>query len=94
MNKGESMVQLAQELRSKLASQPAAEGAGDGDATMDPAVEQELIDLGIWSPVTRRLSGKRFEEDLARELADFLHQPLRRTGGMMTLHDVFCLFNR
>lgn len=28
------------------------------------------------------------------QLADFLRVPLERAGGMMTLPDVYCLFNR
>jgi ESCRT-II complex subunit VPS36 len=28
------------------------------------------------------------------QLADFLRGPLERAGGMMTLPDVYCLFNR
>lgn len=28
------------------------------------------------------------------QLADFLRAPLESAGGMMTLPDVFCLFNR
>ena len=98
MNKGQEMVQLAQELRSKLAVESVARGGSsanaDGQVVMDAAMEQELIDLGIYTPVTRQSSGKRFEEDLARELVKFLDLPMQRAGGMMTLHEVFCIFNR
>lgn len=32
--------------------------------------------------------------ELCRQLADFLHEPLERAGGLMPLTDVYCLFNR
>lgn len=33
-------------------------------------------------------------EELSRQLSDFLKEPLNRAGGMMTLQEVYCQFNR
>ena len=32
--------------------------------------------------------------ELSRQLADFLEKPLQQSGGIMTLPDVYCLYNR
>ena len=32
--------------------------------------------------------------ELSRQLADFLAKPLQQSGGIMTLPDVYCLYNR
>jgi EAP30/Vps36 family len=42
-----------------------------------------------WQPEQRVLNSPT-----AVQLADFLRVPLERAGGMMTLPDVYCLFNR
>ncbi|CBJ32060.1 conserved unknown protein [Ectocarpus siliculosus] len=80
--------------------------AGDGG---DPTREAEdlssiLQDIGIASPVTKTSAGTRYHQQLARQLADFLSSPpgkragartlLDMFGGMMTLPDVFSVFNR
>lgn len=63
-----------------------------------------LLDIGIASPVTKASAGTQYHQRLARQLADFLSSPpagrtssralLDRFGGMMTLPDVFSIFNR
>ena len=35
-----------------------------------------------------------FHDELARQLADFLRTPVDRAGGMLSLIDVYCMFNR
>lgn len=39
-------------------------------------------------------AGARYQVELCRQLADFLIKPLQQAGGIMTLADVFCLYNR
>jgi ESCRT-II complex subunit VPS36 len=56
-----------------------------------------LMAVGIKSPVTKSASGAgAYHGTLARELADFLLRGghLSRAGGMLTLPDVYALFNR
>lgn len=87
---------------------PAGAG-GDGGAGGDSTREAEdlssiLQDIGIASPVTKTNAGTRYHQQLARQLADFLSSPpgkragartlLDMFGGMMTLPDVFSVFNR
>ncbi|PNH06425.1 Vacuolar protein sorting-associated protein 36 [Tetrabaena socialis] len=38
--------------------------------------------------------GARYHIELCRQLADFLSAPLQRCGGLLSLPDVYCLFNR
>ncbi len=38
--------------------------------------------------------GARYHIELSRQLADFLATPLSRCGGLLSLPDVYCLFNR
>jgi len=53
-----------------------------------------LADIGMLSPVTRKSAGTKYHEQLARQLADFMQTRLSGTGDVITLPDVFCLFNR
>lgn len=83
--------------------------ADGGEGGVDSKREVEdfsniLLDIGIASPVTKLSAGTRYHQQLARQLADFLSSPpggrpdartlLDRFGGMMTLPDVFSIFNR
>jgi hypothetical protein len=42
----------------------------------------------------RDSTGSSYHQELARELAEFLVPILDRQGGMKSLADVYCLFNR
>src|SRR6056300_1191625 len=61
-----------------------------------------LQDMGMTSALTKKQAGigKRgknnddYFELLARQVADFLLPKLPQMGGVVTLTDVFCLFNR
>jgi len=53
-----------------------------------------LHSMGIISPVTRKSAGSAYHVQLARQLSDFIHQLVLQCGGMMTLTDVYCIFNR
>ncbi|CAN0543607.1 unnamed protein product, partial [Ectocarpus sp. 8 AP-2014] len=92
--------------KQKAAAAGDKDEAGDGG---DPTREAEdlssiLQDIGIASPVTKTSAGTRYHQQLARQLADFLSSPpgkragartlLDMFGGMMTLPDVFSVFNR
>lgn len=83
-----------------------AAGEGEGkDANREAEdLSNILLDIGIASPVTKLSAGTRYHQQLARQLADFLSSPpggragartiMDRFGGMMTLADVFSIFNR
>ncbi|KAF4321077.1 hypothetical protein BBO99_00002118 [Phytophthora kernoviae] len=53
-----------------------------------------MLDMGITSPVTRENSGAAYYEQLARQLAEYLSEHMPRNGGIMTLSDIYCMFNR
>eukprot|EP01083_Nonionella_stella_P017104 47795_1 len=77
------MVSLANRL---AASSEAKEQASEFD-TM-------LHGMGIISPVTKAAAGSEYHTLLARQLVDFLIKPLKRCGGMMTLTDIYCFYNK
>ncbi|PNW84821.1 hypothetical protein CHLRE_03g159750v5 [Chlamydomonas reinhardtii] len=94
-----AMVALAEKFRGVLAAGAEAGAGGGGAGGEDPLLldletQQQLIALGISSPVTRETAGARYHTELSRQLADFLEGPLARCGGMISLPDVYCLFNR
>ncbi|KAL3673252.1 hypothetical protein V7S43_000973 [Phytophthora oleae] len=53
-----------------------------------------MLDMGITSPVTRENSGAAYYEQLARQLAEYLSDHMPKNGGIMTLSDIYCMFNR
>lgn len=51
--------------------------------------------MGISNPVTKDVAGSLFEEQLSRQIYDFIEKPLRDTpGSMMQLTDIYCMYNR
>ncbi|KAL3799737.1 hypothetical protein HJC23_010387 [Cyclotella cryptica] len=55
-----------------------------------------LENMGMTSALSEKQSGSTYHKQLARQLVDFLRHKdkLSQAGGMMTLTDVYCLFNR
>ncbi|CAI2163835.1 10832_t:CDS:10 [Funneliformis geosporum] len=53
-----------------------------------------LFKLGISNPVTKDEAGSIYHKELARELAEFLENTLDKDNGMMSLTDIYCIFNR
>ncbi|KAJ1972843.1 Vacuolar protein-sorting-associated protein 36 [Dimargaris xerosporica] len=95
------MVQLAQTLMEKSARQQQQQQQQSSCAVHSPALstdennfKQWLTTLGIESPVTRDSAGAVYHQELAKELEEFLENVLPRVGGIMTLVDVYCVFNR
>ncbi|KAJ3292928.1 Vacuolar protein-sorting-associated protein 36 [Borealophlyctis nickersoniae] len=91
MEKAAEMVKLAESISSKLSQTSSSEN----DESVDMAAFRTyLVDLGISSPVTRQTAGDMYTQELSRQLAEFAEKVLDRTGGMMALTDLYCLFNR
>lgn len=59
-------------------------------------VENVLQSIGMVSPVTKYSAGRRYHQQLARQVADMLVQQRRltRMGGMITLTDLYCIVNK
>lgn len=55
-----------------------------------------LENMGLTSALSEKQSGSMYHKQLARQIVDFLrrNERLNKAGGMMTLTDVYCLFNR
>ena len=70
------------------------EAKEDGDGKDAEQFDSLLQQIGIANPVTKSTAGNLYREELARELADFLAQPLEAAGGMLALTDIYCMFNR
>lgn len=73
-------------------------GQEEKDATQ---LSSMLKNMGVASALSRqnfRGGGGEADDDytrtLARQLADFLRPKLRAAGGLMTLTDVYCIYNR
>jgi len=83
MQQARVMVEIANKLKNSQ------------DARDNPDEYDDLLgNLGIVSPVTKEAAGKKYHELLARQLSDFLDDKLESGGGMMSLIDVYCLYNR
>lgn len=68
-----------------------------GDASREDEINKLsslMLDMGITSPVTRENSGAAYYEQLARQLAEYLSDHMPKNGGIMTLSDIYCMFNR
>jgi len=50
--------------------------------------------LGFTTGVSEETAGKNFHEQLARELCDFVYPHCEAAGGLISLYDVYCLYNR
>jgi len=102
MKKAKEMVVLIERYRAQVdqSAKKAEEDGEQGDQAQQDADSTELVSLlinvGIASPVTKSAAGDLFFEELARQIADFLMEgkKLQRLGGMITLPDLYCLYNR
>eukprot|EP00270_Netrium_digitus_P015424 TRINITY_DN5402_c0_g2_i2.p1 TRINITY_DN5402_c0_g2~~TRINITY_DN5402_c0_g2_i2.p1 ORF type:complete len:501 (+),score=140.55 TRINITY_DN5402_c0_g2_i2:216-1718(+) len=109
MVKAKDMVVLAERMRAKLLAPSSSLSAdslpssslSSSVSSIDGELEgsqQEMQDwllrVGIMSPVTKESAGALYHQQLARQLADFVAVPVQRAGGMMSLVDVYCHFNR
>lgn len=59
-------------------------------------MEAIMQSIGIVSPVTKFSAGRLYHKQLARQIADILlqHDRLVKLGGMITLIDLYCLYNK
>lgn len=106
MGRAREVVSVIERYATVLASNAEGEeaGGGNGRGQEDAELQGLLVDMGISNPVTRVSAGSLYHQELARQLAKFLTGGgksgkttggmLAARGGMMTLHDTYCLFNR
>jgi len=91
MDKAKEMVAISKSISTKVKEK-------QGDITDDETQKfrSYLLSLGIDDPVTREThgTGDSYLRELAKQISDFIHQPLQECGGVMTLTDVYCRINR
>ncbi|CAB5200181.1 unnamed protein product [Rhizophagus irregularis] len=83
----EEMVKLAQSINNRLSKESAESGASADEIT---AFKTDLFKLGI----TKDEAGSTYHQELARELAEFLENVLVKDDKMMSLTDIYCIFNK
>eukprot|EP00050_Salpingoeca_kvevrii_P015788 m.50070 g.50070 ORF g.50070 m.50070 type:complete len:395 (-) comp6516_c0_seq1:46-1230(-) len=90
MVRAKEMVALSQKYAAKMAKQSAVSDSEQAQ------LDEYMKDMGIENPVTRQTfkSNDVYIRELARQLAEFLVEPLRKAKGMMALSDIYCIFNR
>lgn len=91
MGKAEELVALADKIKAAMAKEAAASG---GEAQSNDEFDGYLAQMGIAAPVTKSSAGSKFHTELAKQLADFCVRVMKKTGPMITLPDLYCLFNR
>ncbi|CAJ1977992.1 unnamed protein product [Sphenostylis stenocarpa] len=96
MSKAKEMVMLAEKMRLKLLTGSNSQTNATNDEEMGSKEEMQdwLLSVGIISPVTKESAGALYHQQLSRQLADFVKVPLEKSGGMINLIDIYCLFNR
>ena len=86
--------------RERKAAAASSRNTGHSDTTKQNDDTEKLAamleHMGMESALSQKQSGSMYHKQLARQLVDFLrhNDKLTKAGGMMTLTDVYCLFNR
>ncbi|KAH9247033.1 hypothetical protein BASA81_015371 [Batrachochytrium salamandrivorans] len=85
----QSRANVVLDLVRKCADELATSGRAEEDRD---AFDTLLADIGLVNnPVTKQNSGKRYHQELSRQIQDFLHT---RNEVVISLPDVFALYNR
>jgi len=90
-----TLVEIADRIKSAREREArAGAAAGQQDAKEQAEFDSYLAQLGISNPVTKESSGSDFHQALARELSAMCVQLMKRKGPMITLPDLYCIYNR
>ena len=87
------MVSIAKTIKQKITSNELNENEMN-------EIQQVMFNMGMTenftSHVSKDISGKKFYQDLAREIEKFLGQVIEseRFSGVIGLIDLYCLYNR
>lgn len=91
MGMARDMVALSKTISNKIKTK-------QGEISEDETIQFKsyLLSLGINDPVTKEThgSGVTYHKNLAKQLAEFIEKPLKESGGIMALTDVYCRINR
>lgn len=92
MGKAGELVALADKIKAAMAREAAANG--DAEVKGNDEFDGYLAQMGISAPVTKNSAGSQYHTELSKQLADFCVKIMKKTGPMITLPDLYCLFNR
>eukprot|EP01060_Flectonema_neradi_P033208 TRINITY_DN5501_c0_g1_i1.p1 TRINITY_DN5501_c0_g1~~TRINITY_DN5501_c0_g1_i1.p1 ORF type:complete len:207 (+),score=36.69 TRINITY_DN5501_c0_g1_i1:130-750(+) len=94
MESAKEISELARQLQKRKQSQLAADPA-TGETAQEVQIHDWINDLGMSSFVSKEsVGGGDYHKEMARQLLDFLQEPLKLQHGIMTLVDVYCIYNR
>lgn len=100
MKSAREVITVVQRYAVYVASERESQDSDVSETTSQAAESNEmdniLQNIGIVSPITKKTAGRLYHEQLARQIADLLMQDdrLNRLGGLITLTDLYCIFNR
>lgn len=90
-----TLVEIADRIKVARERETRADAAaGVQDAREQAEFDSYLAQLGISNPVTKESCGSDFHQALARELAAMCGPLMQRKGPMITLPDLYCIYNR
>ena len=90
-----TLVEIADRIKAAREREArAGAAAGQQDAKEQAEFDSYLAQLGISNPVTKGSCGSDFHQALARELSQMCVQLMKRKGPMITLPDLYCIYNR
>ncbi|KAJ8908666.1 hypothetical protein NDN08_005371 [Rhodosorus marinus] len=90
MNNAKELVIIAQKFKTLRAQE-------SDIAPEDEEFQAMMAEIGIDDPVSKTSIGndrQKYYDELSKQLGTFLVEPLDRMGGVLTLTDVYCVYNR
>eukprot|EP00605_Chrysophyceae_sp_TOSAG23-4_P001994 GSChrysophyteH1.ASY1.ANO1.2208.1 assembled CDS len=95
MQRAQEVVRLVDKF-AKYSAQNSATGSEESGAEDGTDMNSILLSIGLVSPVTKSSTGDAYYEQLARQICDLLSAKnlLEKMGGMVTLTDLYCIYNR
>mmetsp|Transcript_5144 Transcript_5144/g.7529 ORF Transcript_5144/g.7529 Transcript_5144/m.7529 type:complete len:425 (+) Transcript_5144:203-1477(+) len=91
LKEASELVRIIQKYGATLDSQDQSKA---GDKEDKAKLSDMMQDMGMTSALTKSDHRGDYYTTLARQLADFLRHKLKQAGGLLTLTDVYCFFNR
>jgi len=89
MKKASEMVAIAESISQKISRDSSMEGSRE-----QTQLKEIMQELGISNPVTRRSTGGVYYQELAKQVSKFIIKLFEKHGHVMTLPDIYCLYNR
>lgn len=94
----DDLVKIANKLKVQQEKLAARDAPADDKGTKESnEVADLLLNMGIVTAITKQSAGSLFHEELARSICGWLLGPMGAKvciGGMVTLPDVYCAYNR